>query len=390
MKRHRSTVPLLLIALAVAVGATALGARAAAPARPAPAAVGVDDAVDRGARALLVEGRRVFRYDTFGSEAFWGGKLRLHEAIEGQALGGVGQGVSPKAALALGLKVDSAALPAAVVAGIKNGSVSLDKPETTVALLKLNAVLGVTGTFDAGKTHLTGLGIQCALCHSTVDDSFAPGIGRRLDGWPNRDLNVGAIVASAPSLKPYEELLGVDDAAVRGVLKSWGPGRYDAELDQDGKATRPDGKSAATLLPAAFGLAGVNLHTYNGWGSVTYWNAYVAVTQMHGQGNFSDPRLGISIPVGNTMVADVHRTLIKGGIFMYPGTTGKPAGKLRLMYECNPFAFIVEVAGGKATNGVQRILDIQPEHLHQRTPIFIGSENMVQECLSYLKTEERE
>jgi len=323
MKRHRSTVPLLLIALAVAVGATALGARAAAPARPAPAAVGVDDAVDRGARALLVEGRRVFRYDTFGSEAFWGGKLRLHEAIEGQALGGVGQGVSPKAALALGLKVDSAALPAAVVAGIKNGSVSLDKPETTVALLKLNAVLGVTGTFDAGKTHLTGLGIQCALCHSTVDDSFAPGIGRRLDGWPNRDLNVGAIVASAPSLKPYEELLGVDDAAVRGVLKSWGPGRYDAELDQDGKATRPDGKSAATLLPAAFGLAGVNLHTYNGWGSVTYWNAYVAVTQMHGQGTFFDPRLNNK---------DQYPVAVKAGFHNVRNTPDLVTGKLAALH----------------------------------------------------------
>jgi mono/diheme cytochrome c family protein len=149
----------------------------------------------------------------------------------------------------------------------------------------------VTGVFDKDKQKMRSIGIQCALCHSTVDDSFSPGIGRRLDGWPNRDLDVGAIVATAPSLKPFEELLGVDDATVRKVLKSWGPGKYDAELDQDGKAMRPDGKSAATLLPAAFGLAGVNLHTYNGWGSVTYWNAYVANTQMHGQGTFFDPRL---------------------------------------------------------------------------------------------------
>jgi mono/diheme cytochrome c family protein len=291
MKHHRPLLTLLLVTLGLAALMSGIrAARAAAPS-PAPAAPNVDAAIDRGARALLVEGRRVFRYDTFGSEAFWGGKLRLHEAIVGQGLGGVGPGVSPKAALALGLKVDAAALPKAVVDGIKNGSISLEKPETTVELLKLNAVLGVTGVFDAGKKRVTSLGIQCALCHSTVDNSFAPGIGQRLDGWPNRDLDVGAIVASAPSLKPFEELLGADDAAVRAVLKSWGPGRYDAELDQDGKAKRPDGKTSATLLPAAFGLAGVNLHTYNGWGSVTYWNAYVAVTQMHGQGTFFDPRL---------------------------------------------------------------------------------------------------
>jgi hypothetical protein len=138
------------------------------------------------------------------------------------------------------------------------------------------------------------------LCHSTVDDSFAPGIGHRLDGWPNRDLNVGAIVALAPSLKPFTDLLGVDDAGVRNVLKSWGPGKYDAELGQDGKATGPNGRSGATLLPAAFGLAGVNLHTYSGWGSVTYWNAYVANTQMHGKGTFFDPRLNDKgqFPVG--------------------------------------------------------------------------------------------
>jgi mono/diheme cytochrome c family protein len=141
------------------------------------------------------------------------------------------------------------------------------------------------------QRNVRSVGITCALCHSTVDDSFAKGIGRPLDGWPNRDLDVGAIVAAAPTLEPFAKLLGVDDATVRKVLKSWGPGKYDAELDQDGKAFRPDGKPAATLLPAAFGLAGVNLHTYTGWGSVTYWNAYVANTQMHGRGTFFDPRL---------------------------------------------------------------------------------------------------
>jgi fructose-1,6-bisphosphatase I len=83
-----------------------------------------------------------------------------------------------------------------------------------------------------------------------------------------------------------------------------------------------------------------------------------------------------------SMVADVHRNLIKGGIFMYPGTTDKPKGKLRLMYECNPFAFIIEIAGGKATNGNQRILEIVPTDVHQRTPMFIGSKLMMEEMES--------
>lgn len=291
MLRRHLVVPLMVTALGTAYWGIRLQAAAPAETPPANPRSGFDDTIDRNSRTMLAEGRKTFRYDTFGSEAFWGDKIRLQEAILGQALGGVGAGVSPKAALQLGLKVDAAALPQAVVDGIKSGAISLDRPETTVELLKLNAVVGVTGIFDKDRQKLRSSGIQCALCHSTVDDSFSPGIGRRLDGWPNRDLNVGAIVATAPSLKPFEDLLGVDDATVRNVLRSWGPGKYDAELDQDGKAMRPDGKSAATLLPAAFGLAGVNLHTYTGWGSVTYWNAYVAITQMHGQGTFFDPRL---------------------------------------------------------------------------------------------------
>jgi hypothetical protein len=250
-----------------------------------------DGEVDDHSRALLREGRRIFRYDTFGSEEFWGGQLRLHEAIAGAQQGGVGPGLTAREALQLGLKVDAAALPAALVEMIKKGTVSLDNPETTVALLKANAVVGVTGVFQGDTKRMTAVGIQCALCHSTVDDSLTKGIGRRLDGWPNRDLNVGEIVAFAPTLKPFADLLGVDESTVRTVLKSWGQGKYDAELSQDGKAMRPDGRSGATLLPPAFGLAGVNLHTYAGWGSVTYWNAYVAITQMHGKGTFFDPRL---------------------------------------------------------------------------------------------------
>src|SRR4029079_9132364 len=135
------------------------------------------------------------------------------------------------------------------------------------------------------------MGVQCALCHSTVDDSFSPGIGKRLDGWANRDLNVGAIIAMVRDLSPVTKLLGVDEATVKKVLTAWGPGKFDAELFLDGKGFRPDGTTAATLIPPAFGMAGVNLHTYTGWGSVTYWNAFVANVEMHGKGTFFDPRL---------------------------------------------------------------------------------------------------
>lgn len=245
---------------------------------------------DDANRQIVEEGREIFRFDTFGDEVFWGGTLQLHQAVAGEQFGGVGPGVSPNTALSVGLKVDAEALPAELVEQIQAGEVDLDDPATTLALLELNAVVGVTGFFDdAGN--LESIGIQCALCHSTVDDSFAPGIGARLDGWANRDLNVGAIIALAPDLSFYTDLLGVDDATVRQVLNSWGPGKFDAELVLDGQAFRPDGGSAATLLPPAFGLNGINLHTWTGWGSVTYWNAYVANVLMHGQGTFYDPRL---------------------------------------------------------------------------------------------------
>jgi hypothetical protein len=240
---------------------------------------------------MYEEGKHIFRDDTFGSEAFWGDTLKLHVAILGEKQGGVGPGLSPKDALKMGLKVDEGRMPAAAIQMIKKDSLSLDKPETTIALLKANAVVGITGKFDKdGK--LQSVGIQCAICHSTVDDSFSPGIGRRLDGWPNRDLNIGGIVALAPNLNAYASKLGLPESKLKDILQSWGPGRYDAEVNQDGKAFRPDGKTGAVLIPAAFGLAGVNLHTYTGaWGNVTYWNAYVANTQMQGQGTFFDPRL---------------------------------------------------------------------------------------------------
>ena len=264
----------------------------------AAAAPANDQQINNNMQAMFNQGRQIFRYDTFGDEAFWGDTLHLHQAIAGEHLGGVGAGVSPKTALSVGLKVDADALPASLVAQIKAGKVNLDDPATTLALLKLNSVVGVTGIFDKqGK--LQSMGIQCAFCHSTVDDSFAPGIGHRLDGWANRDLNVGAIVSLAPNLQPVADLLGVDVTTVKKVLTSWGPGKYDAELNQDAKAFQPDGKSGATLLPPAFGMAGVNNSTYTGWGSVTYWNAYVANTQMHGKGAFSEPKLTAEqFPVG--------------------------------------------------------------------------------------------
>jgi hypothetical protein len=248
------------------------------------------DEVNRTAAARLFEqGKATFRFDTFGDEAFWGGALQLHRAIAGERLGGVGPGVSPKTALAVGLKVDSRALPEELRQALAAGQVDLDDPATTLALLKLNAVVGLKGFFD-GET-LSSVGITCAVCHSTVDDSFTAGIGRRLDGWPNRDLNVGAIVSLAPNKTPLTDLLGVDEATLNNVLAAWGPGKFDAELFLDGKGFRPDGKTAAVLIPPAFGLAGVNLHTYTGWGSVTYWNAFVANLEMHGKGTFFDPRL---------------------------------------------------------------------------------------------------
>jgi hypothetical protein len=245
---------------------------------------------DRGGNSSIEQGKNIFRHDTFGDQDFWGGTLQLHRAIEGAAHGGVGPGVSPATALAVGLKVDQDALPPALVQQIKAGKVDLNDPAVTLALIKLNAVVGITGFFNHDGT-LKSIGIQCALCHSTVDNAFAPGIGHRLDGWANRDLNVGAIIGLSPNLQPVADVLGVDVPTVKTVLSSWGPGKFDAELFMDGKAFRPDGKTAATLIPPAFGLAGVNLHTSTGWGSVTYWNAFVANLEMHGKGNFSDSRL---------------------------------------------------------------------------------------------------
>jgi hypothetical protein len=288
----RAAAALLFSCLAVAPARSDQAApQTAPPASPSLDARSIDLAV-----AEITRGRRIFRHDTFGNQAFWGDRLRLHEAIAGRANGGTGPGLSPSAALKLGLKVDANALPAGVKTALREGRVDLDDPATTLALLKLDAVVGVRGFFDADQRRLRSVGITCALCHSNVDDSFAPGIGVRRDGWAARDLDVGSVIAFAPSVQPFVNLLGlvdpsIDAPTVRKVLRSWGPGKFDAELLLDGKAFRPDGESAATLIPPAFGLAGVNLHTWTGWGSVTHWNGFVANLETQGRGTFYDPRL---------------------------------------------------------------------------------------------------
>jgi len=223
-------------------------------------------------RPALAEGQQIFRHETFGNEKFWTDTARMHEVVQSS--------VSPATALKVGLKVDAAAIPAEVAQAIKAGQVDLNSPATTVTLLKLNAVVGLRGTVTTvnGRDTLVRLGITCALCHSTVDNSFAPGIGQRRDGWPNRDLNVGAIIALSPAVT----------AAQKAVYNSWGPGKYDPRYNIDGKST-------PLLLPPAYGLARVQNETYTAEGPISYWNAYVAVTQMHGQGDFADQRLGISV-----------------------------------------------------------------------------------------------
>jgi hypothetical protein len=253
------------------------------------------DAIIKNGAANIQEGRNIFRYDTYGDEAFWGDALQLHEAIQGSRFGGVGPGVSPKTALALGLKVDSDVLPPKVLSALRQGKIDLDDVGVTLALLKYDAVVGVKGFFKTDGS-LKSVGLTCAVCHSTVNDSVAPGVGRRLDGWANHDLNTGAIIGASPNLTPIRNLLQIryptiTDDAIRAVLNSWGPGKFDAQLLFDGKTVGPNGP-AATLIPNAFGLLGHNLHTWTGgWGTVTYWNALVAVLEMGGKGNFFDARL---------------------------------------------------------------------------------------------------
>jgi len=237
------------------------------------------------AQPTALEGQRIFRFDTFGDEVFWTDTLRMHEVVEGAALGGVGAGVNPATALAVGLKVDLDALPASLVTALKGGKVDLTSPATTVALLQLDAVVGVRAAVDTNG-RITRFGVTCALCHSTVDNSLAPGIGRRLDGWPNRDLQPGLILSLSPALQA---------PAVHAVLTSWGKGKYDARWNHDGK-------NDPVVIPPAYGLAGTNLATYTGEGDISYWNAYVAVTQMHGQGTFVAPKVHDNIHAAPDLV----------------------------------------------------------------------------------------
>ena len=233
--------------------------------------------------ALVEQGKQIFRYETFGDESQWTDTLRMHEVIR--------TAVDPVTALSVGLKVDAEALPPAVVAGIEDGSISLTSPDTTVALLKLDAVVGVKGVVENinGQDTLTRVGVTCALCHSTVDDSFAPGIGARLDGWPNRDLNPGAIIALSPALT----------AEQKAIYSSWGKGKYDPRFNLDGF-------SSAQVISPAYGLKHVRRITSTGDGDeIAYWNRYVAVTQMGGHGAFSEPRTGVSVVNGaDDLVSD--------------------------------------------------------------------------------------
>jgi mono/diheme cytochrome c family protein len=242
----------------------------------AAALLGCGGSDDDDDGALVTQGQQIFRFDTFGDEAQWTAKLRMHEVIR--------TSVDPTTALSVGLKVDSDALPQSVADGIKNGTGSLTNPTTTVALLKLNAVVGLMGNVVTvgGQDTVTSVGITCALCHSTVDNSFAPGIGKRLDGWPNRDLNPGAIIALSPALT----------AAQKAAYNSWGKGKYDPRFNIDGL-------SKPVVIPPAYGLEGIHRITFTGDGNeIAYWNRYVAVTQMGGLGTFTEPRLNLSITNG--------------------------------------------------------------------------------------------
>lgn len=227
--------------------------------------------------ARIAEGREIFRNDTFGDEQLWTDVLRMHEVLPS---------VDPATALAVGLKVDVDALPPSIIAALRAGQVDLKDPAITIALLGLNAVVGVKGTVDdAGR--LTRVGITCALCHSSVDNSLAPSIGRRLDGWANTDLNVGAIVALSPAL----------DAATKAEFRTWGPGKYDPRHHYFNGTTIVglNSPSLPIVIPPIYGLKAAGFETFTADGPISYWNSYVGIGQMGGKGTFSDQRIGVTI-----------------------------------------------------------------------------------------------
>ena len=256
-----------------------LGLAMAAACNGTPTSDGDGDRLRPLDPALVAQGKDIFRHDTYGNEVFWTDTARMHEVIA--------SAVSPRVALSVGLTVDADALPQAVKDAIAAGQVDLDDPATTVTLLKLHSVVGLHGTVESigGKDSLVRVGITCALCHSRVDNSLAPGIGKRVDGWAATDLDVGAIVALSPAIP----------AGLKAIMRSWGPGKYDPRINRDGQNT-------PIVIPPAYGLHGVALETYTGEGPVSYWNAYVAVTQMHGRGSFEDSRLGISVSANPDLV----------------------------------------------------------------------------------------
>jgi cytochrome c553 len=280
------------ILTAIGIAALLSACRDEEPTSPRHFDAGVDPSAELDP-ALVAEGKAIFRFDTFGDETFWTDTLKLHRVIR--------NAVSPTAALGLGLKVDVGALPSDVRAALRAGEIDLEDPATTVTLLELGAVVGLKGQVNENG-RLTRVGTTCALCHSTVDNSFAAGIGHRLDGWPNRDLNVGAIVALSPAITPEQ----------RRVYRSWGPGMYDPRFNVDGK-------NLPVVIPPAFGLRRVDREIYTGDGPVSYWNDYVAVTQMHGHGRFQDPRIGVSIDNPPDLVSPKLRPLR-----IYQFSLGKP------------------------------------------------------------------
>ena len=266
--------PLILTAAALVAACAPKSSQA-----PAADATGFNVA-ETSTPQSLDDGKNIFRFDTFGDEKFWTDTARMHEVVQ--------KSVDPTTALSVGLKVDADAIPTDVAAAIKAGKVDLKSPATTVTLLKLNAVVGLKGTVNTinGRDTLVRLGVTCALCHSTVDNSFAPGIGKRMDGWPNRDLDVGAIISLSPAIT----------AAQKTVYGGWGKGKYDPRYNIDGKNT-------PLVLPPAYGLANVKNETYTAEGPISYWNAYVAITQMHGQGDFSNSRIGVTVRQSPDLVA---------------------------------------------------------------------------------------
>ena len=281
---RRVYVLVLAVPFVVTAAATQLGPPAAALEQDAsapialvsahtPALAGAQEREQRGIDA----GRHIFRYDTFGDEQLWTDVLRMHEVVAN---------VPPATALAVGLKVDVDALPPAVIEALQAGQVDLTNPAVTVELLRLNAVVGVQGKVD-DRGQLTSVGITCALCHSSVDDSFTKGIGRRMDGWANTDLNVGAIVALSPVL----------DDATKAEFNAWGPGKYDPRHHAfDGANIIPlNSPSLPIVIPPIYGLRGVGFETFTADGPISYWNSYVGVGQMGGKGTFNDPRIGLFI-----------------------------------------------------------------------------------------------